>query len=189
MAAQSPIDFELRVEDSYRAFQRGFLEGSNPRAYNRLLSTASLNAVRTMVKPMKAAAPRGKTGRLANSVNAKTGRYSKPSATVGPRPGRSRGDTKGAWYRYFVTSGHRTRGAAKAATKGVSWADIARGASAPAPVRSAGGSVPGRPFVHQVSSNPSNLQRAMDAYYATIEKFFNDSVFHGRIMQFRRKGK
>jgi hypothetical protein len=188
VAAQTPINFELKIEESYKAFERGFLEGSNPRAYNRLLTIASVNAVRTMVKPMKNAAPVGKTGRLKASITAKGGRYQKPSATVGPRPGKSRADSRGAWYRYFVTSGHKTRGAAKGVTKGISWSDIGKGVATPAKATGTG-SVAARPFVHQVSSNESNLQKAMDTYYATIERFFNDTVFRGTITKFKRKGR
>lgn len=189
MASQSAVDFKLELEESYRAFERGFLEGSNPRALNRLLQMASVNAVRTMVKPMRDAAPK-RTGRLARSITAKGGRYSKPSATVGPRPGKSRADTKGGWYRYFVTSGHATRGSAKAATKGISWADISKGISpSPATASPKTGRVAGRPFVHDVSSNQGNLQKAVEAYYATIEKFFNDTTFRHRITKFKRKGK
>lgn len=188
MAAQTPIDFELKIDPSYNAYERGFLEGSNPRAYNRLLTMASMNAVRTMVQPMKNAAPVGKTGRLKGSINVKGGRYQKPSATVGPRPGKTRADSRGAWYRYFVTSGHKTRGAAQGVTKGISWSDIGKGVATPAKATGTG-SVAGRPFVHQVSSNESNLQKAMDAYYATIERFFNDTVFRETITKFKRKGR
>lgn len=188
MASQTPIDYELKFEESYKAFELGFLEGSNPRAYNRLLAFASVNAVRTMVKPMRDAAPKA-TGRLARSITAKSGRYSRPSATVGPRPGRSRADAKGGWYRYFVTSGHATRGVSKTAAKGVSWGDIAKGITAPVTAAPTRGRVAGRPFVHQVSSNEGYLQKAMDSYYATIEKFFNDTTFRHRITKFKRRGK
>ena len=187
MASQSPIDYELKFEESYRAFELGFLEGSNPRVYNRILGMASLNAVRTMVKPMKSAAPRD-TSRLSNSVSGKSGRYNRPSATVGPRPGKSRAGG-GAWYRYFVTSGHKTRGAAQGVTKAISWGDIGKGVAAPKGGTGGGGRVQGRPFVHQISSNEGYLQTAMDAYYATMEKFFNDSVFRHKLTKFKRRGK
>lgn len=188
MAAQTSIQFQIKPEASYKALELGFLEGSNPRAYNRLLATASLNAVRTMVKPMKSAAPVGKTGRLKASISAKGGRYQKPSATVGPRPGKSRADSRGAWYRYFVTSGHKTRGAAQGVTKAVSWSDVGKGVATSAKA-SGSGSVPGRPFVYQTASNESNLQKALDTYYATIQGFFNNEVFKARILKFKRKGR
>lgn len=178
------VEVKFVPEDSMRAFELGFIEGSNPRAYNKLLAVASLNAVRTMVNPMKAAAP-VKTGRLQRSISAKVGRFSKPSATVGPRPGRTRVDSRGAWYRYFVTSGHRTRLGAGTAVKGISWAQVAAGAT----FKQSGGTarVPGRPFVTQTSQNPSHQRKAMDAFYATVERYFNDSVFRHKLSAFRRR--
>jgi len=54
--AKSVAEFELRFEESYNQFQLGFLQGSNPKAFSRLLTLAAINASRTMVKPMKAEA-------------------------------------------------------------------------------------------------------------------------------------
>ena len=183
--ASSPGTVELKFvpQDSWRAFELGFIEGSNPRAYNKLLAIASLNAVRTMVTPMKGAAP-VKTGRLQRSISAKAGRFSRPSATVGPRPGRSRGDARGAWYRYFVTSGHKTRLNGKS-VKGISWADVAAGKMMNSTGNTA--SVPSRPFVTQTGENPSNQAKMMNAFYATVERYFNDSVFAHKLTKFKRR--
>ena len=87
--ARSVTEFEVKFENSYTQFQLGFEQGSNPRAWNRLLALSLLNAGRTMVKPMKQEAP-VRTGRLRNSINAKRGMYQRPSVTVGPRPGQRR---------------------------------------------------------------------------------------------------
>lgn len=184
--ASSPGTVEVKYvpEDSMRAFELGFIEGSNPRAYNKLLAVASLNAVRTLINPLKSAAP-VKTGRLQRSIGAKAGRFSRPSATVGPRPGRSRQDPRGAWYRYFVTSGYRTRLGANKSVRGLSWADVARGATLAQ--RGGTATVPGRPFVTQTAQNPTNQARMMDAFYATVERYFNDSVFRHKLIQFRRR--
>jgi hypothetical protein len=181
----SPGTVELKFvpQDSLRAFELGFIEGSNPRAYNKLLAIASLNAVRTMVTPMKGAAP-VKTGRLQRSISAKAGRFSRPSATVGPRPGRSRGDTRGAWYRYFVTSGHKTRLNGRA-VKGISWSDVAAGKNMNSSGNTA--SVASRPFVTQTAENPSNQAKMMNAFYATVEQYFNDSVFRHKLTKFKRR--
>ena len=178
------VEVKFVPEDSMRAFELGFIEGSNPRAYNKLLAVASLNAVRTMVNPLKSAAP-VRSGRLQRSISAKTGRFSKPSATVGPRPGRSRNDPRGAWYRYFVTSGHRTRLNAGTAVKGISWAQVAAGAK----LKQSGGTaqVAARPFVTQTTQNPTNQRKMMDAFYATVERYFNDSVFRHKLSAFRRR--
>lgn len=185
--AQSQTQVQIKFEKSYDNLQIGFLQGGNPRAYKRLMTFASMNAARTMVKPMQAAAPK-RTGRLSRSVSAKGGRYQQPSATVGPRPGKTRADTDGAWYRWMVTSGHKVRGPKSGRTiMGISWADI--GAGKISPVSASGGRVAGKPFVTETARQPGIQQRALDAYYATIEKFLNDDVFRGRILKFKRRGR
>ena len=83
MAQPAKLILTIKPDKSYKEFELGFLHGSNPRAYNRLMSIASVNAVRTMVNPMRTAAPR-KTGRLARSITAKAGRYDRPSGNIGP---------------------------------------------------------------------------------------------------------
>jgi len=186
VADQAKIELTFKPESSYRSFELGFLQGSNPRAYNRIMTIASVNAARTFVKPMRAEAPR-RTGRLAGSVTAKSGRYDRPSGNVGPRPGKSRADQRGAWYRYFVTAGHGTRkSAALGRASAVPWSDIAKGV--PAPTNVGTGKIAGNHFVARVSQNAGNLQKALDAYYATIERFLNDEVFRHKMTRFR-KGK
>lgn len=161
--ADAPIKFKITIDESFRAAQLGFLKGSNPSAYKRLMTFATVNAGRTYTKPMKAAAPRGKTGNLARGVKVKSGRYQRPSAVVGPLLGGGRKP----YYRWFVTqgrSGSRTTKLGVVAVKPV------------AP----------RPFVSQVAQDGTNEQRAIDAYYKTVEAFYNDNIFKGRILKFRR---
>jgi len=161
--ADAPIKFKITIDESFRAAQLGFLKGSNPSAYKRLMTFATVNAGRTYTKPMKAAAPRGKTGNLVRGVKVKSGRYQRPSAVVGPLLGGARKP----YYRWFVTqgrSGSRTTKLGVVAVKPV------------AP----------RPFVSQVAENATNEQRAIDAYYRTVEAFYNDNIFKGRILRFRR---
>jgi len=164
--AKSVAEFELKFEESYNQFQLGFLQGSNPKAFGRLLTIAAINASRTMVKPMQAEAP-VRTGRLRKSINAKRGQYQRPSATVGPRPGRSRGDLNGAWYRWFVTTGVKPLRTTKSGLK---------------PVKG----VQGRPFVTQVANKADVQKAAMNAYWDTIAKFFDDKLFRDRITKFKR---
>jgi hypothetical protein len=184
--ASSPgtIELQFKPENSWRQFELGFIEKSNPRAYKKLLTVASLNAVRTVIAPMKAAAP-VKTGRLQRSITAKSGKFSRPSATVGPRPGRSRADARGAWYRYFITSGHKTRLASGKAVKGISWAEVAAGKS----LTPKGGTaaVPARPFVTQTAESATNQSKMLDAFYATVERYFNDTVFRHKLTKFKRR--
>lgn len=164
--ARSVTEFEVKFEDSYTQFQLGFEQGSNPRAWSRLLSLALLNAGRTMVKPMKQEAP-VRTGRLRNSITAKRGIYQRPSMTVGPRPGQSRGDLKGAWYRWFVTSGTKPSRQTKNGIKAV------KGVAA-------------RPFVTKTAQRTDVYKTALDTYWATISKYFTDKVFKDRITKFRK---
>lgn len=164
--AKSVAEFEVRFEESYNEFQLGFLQGSNPKAFGRLLTIAAINASRTMAKPMQAEAP-VRTGRLRKSINAKRGQYQRPSATVGPRPGRSRGDLNGAWYRWFVTTGVKPLRTTKTGLKAVK-------------------GVQGRPFVTQVANRSDVQKTAMNAYWDTIAKFFDDKLFRDRITKFKR---
>ena len=165
--AKSVAEFELRFEESYNQFQLGFLQGSNPKAFSRLLTLAAINASRTMVKPMKAEAP-VRTGRLRNSINAKRGQYSRPSATVGPRPGKSRGDLNGGWYRWFVTTGIKPVRETKNGPKAVK-------------------AVPANPFVTRVSKNEARQKTAMEAMAKTVESFFNNGAFRATILKFKRR--
>lgn len=160
------ISFTLKVDPNFRALELGFLQGSNPSAYKRLMSFATVNAARTYSKPIKDAAPRGKTGNLARGVRAKAGRYERPSAVVGPLFA-GRGSKKNPWYRWIVvkgTSGRRKTKRGVFAVKAIS---------------------PNR-FVNKVTDNQSNTVKAIDAFHNTVEAFYNDAVFRGRILQFRR---
>jgi len=160
------ISFTLQVDPNYRALELGFLQGSNPSAYKRLMSFATVNAARTYAKPIKDAAPRGKTGNLAAGVKARSGRYSKPSAVVGPLFA-GRGSKKNPWYRWIVvtgTSGRRKTKRGVFAVKAIS---------------------PNR-FVNRVVDNQSNTEKAIGAFHNTVEAFYNNDVFRGRILQFRR---
>lgn len=157
---------DIKLDKNFRALELGLLEGGNPSAYKRLLSFASLNAARTMAKPMKAEAPKGKTGNLVKSIRVKAGRYNRPSGVVGPLFG-AKGSPNRPYYRHFVTSGVSGVRQTKSGPKAVK-------------------PVPANPFVMRVASAPSNQQRAIDAFYNTIEAFYNNEIFRGRILRFRR---
>jgi hypothetical protein len=88
----------------------GYLEVSDPAKFKRMLQIATLNAAQSMSRPVRAAAPIGDgrhhaAGRLRGAVAARKAKYDKPAALVGIKAGASRGDIKGAWYRWFVVSG------------------------------------------------------------------------------------
>ena len=156
--SQDRLTISFSVDKNYEALRLGFLEGSNPSAYKRLLSIATLNATRTMVNPMRAEAPVGKTtknpGRLRKAVTARRARFGTPAAVVGPRAGRNRaGASGGAWYRWFVTSGISGVRQTKSGPKAVK-------------------AVPANPFVTRVSGNSTYQARAMEAMAKTVESFF-----------------
>lgn len=175
MAAKSQdrLTLSYSVDGNYEKLRLGLLEGSNPSAYKRLLSIATLNATRTMVAPMRAAAPVGKTtqnpGRLRRAVTARRARFGTPAAVVGPRAGRNRaGANGGAWYRWFVTSGISGVRQTKSGPKAVK-------------------AVPANPFVTRVSGNSTYQARAMEAMAKTVESFFNNDAFRATILKFKRR--
>jgi len=162
------IQLTIKVDPSFRALELGFLNGSNPAAYKRLMSFASVNAARTFSKPIKSLAPRGATGNLIKGVKAKPGRYNKPSGVVGPLFA-GRGSKKNPWYRWFVTKG---TGGTRKTKNGTFYVKA----------------IKPNAFVTRAVEDPANQQRAADAFYKTIEAFYNDKVFKGKILQFRRGG-
>jgi hypothetical protein len=157
---------DIKIDKNFRALELGLLEGGNPSAYKRLLSFASLNAARTMTKPMKAEAPKGRTGNLIKSIRAKSGRYNRPSGVVGPLFG-AKSSPNRPYYRHFVTSGVSGVRQTKSGPKAVK-------------------PIAANPFVMRVANAPANQQRAIEAFYKTIEAFYNDQVFRGRILRFKR---
>ena len=172
-SSQDRLTISFSVDANYEALRLGFLEGSNPSAYKRLLSIATLNATRTMVKPMRAEAPIGRTtqnpGRLRKAVTARRARFGTPAAVVGPRAGRNRaGANGGAWYRWFVTSGISGVRQTKSGPKAVK-------------------AVPANPFVTRVSGNSTYQARAMEAMAKTVESFFNNEAFKNTILRFKRR--
>ncbi|CAB4184460.1 hypothetical protein UFOVP1573_39 [uncultured Caudovirales phage] len=166
--ANESISFTLKVDPNYRALELGFLQGSNPTAYRRLMSFATVNAARTYAKPIKDAAPKGKTGNLAAGVKARAGRYSRPSAVVGPLFA-GRGSKKNPWYRWILVKG--TSGKRKTKNGVVSVKPITA-----------------NKFVNRVIDNVTYEQKAIQAFHNTVEAFYNDNVFRGKILQFRRGG-
>jgi hypothetical protein len=149
----------LKATDELRL---GFLEASNPRKFNAMLQLATLNAAKTMVKPVKAKAP-VRTGRLRGAVAARKAKFDRPSAVVGVKAGKSRGDMQGAWYRWFVVSG--TSGTRITKTRGR--VNIQR--------------VPARDFVKQVVTESSVQARAIEALNKTIQAFLDGTIkYRGR---------
>lgn len=149
----------LKATDELRL---GFLESSNPKKFNAMLQLATLNAARTLVKPIKAKAP-VRTGRLKKAVAARKGKQDRPSSVVGVRAGKSRGDQSGAWYRWFVVSG--TSGTRNTKRQG----------------RITVKPILGRDFIKQATTDPSNQARAVEALNNTVKAFLDGAIkYRGR---------
>ena len=156
------IVVEGQFDSNYDQLRLGFLKGSNPTAFKRLASFATLNAARTLQKPMRDKAPKGQTGKLRKKIVARKARFNNPAAVVGIKGGRN-----GVFYGWLVVGGsgqRRTTPNGTFAVKGV----------------------PGRPFVDQVVKQRSNIDRAVESYSKTVAAFFNDEPFRNTILKFKR---
>ena len=166
MAANDSLVLQIKTDKNFDDLRIGFYEASNPSGFKRMQSFAALNAARTMLKPMKSAAPKGTTtthsGKLQKAVKARGVRFNKPGAVVGIKGGRT-----GVFYGWFVVEG---RGGVRRTKSG--------------PV--AGQSVAARPFVSDTVKKGGTIDKAMEAFSATTEKFLNDGAFRATILKFRR---
>jgi hypothetical protein len=99
---------------------------------------------------------------LAKNVKARGVRFNKPGAVVGIKGGRS-----GVFYGWFVVEG---RGG------------VRRTKSGSVAVRP----VTARPFVSDTVKKAGTIERAMEAFSATTEKFLNDGAFRATILKFKR---
>lgn len=108
MAARSDVQIAISKDslEQISGLQLAIAAGFNEKLIDKALTAASLAAAKGMVKPVRNAAPR-RTGRLRKAVWANPVMRDKPGAYVGIRAGGSRADTKGAYYRWIVTSGVR----------------------------------------------------------------------------------
>ena len=151
-----------QFDRNFDQLRLGFLKGSNPSAFKRLASFATLNAARTLQKPMRDKAPKGATGKLRKKVLARRARFNNPAAVVGIKAGRN-----GVFYGYLVVGGQGTRRTTPNGTF------VVKG-------------VQGRPFVDQVVKQRTNNDRAVESYTKTVAAFFNDQSFRNTILKFRR---
>jgi hypothetical protein len=159
---RSGVILEAKADRNFDQLRLGFLKGSNPSAFKRLMTFAALNAARTLQKPMRDKAPKGATGKLRKKILARKARFNNPAAVVGIKGGRN-----GVFYGYLVVGGAGTRRTTQNGTfvvKGV------------AP----------RPFVDQVVKQRSNIDRAVESYSKTVSAFFNDEPFRKTILKFKR---
>ncbi len=61
MAANDSLVLQIKTDKNFDDLRIGFYQASNPSGFKRMQSFAALNAARTMLKPMKQAAPKGET--------------------------------------------------------------------------------------------------------------------------------
>jgi hypothetical protein len=166
VAANDSLVLQIKTDKAFDDLRIGFYQASNPSGFKRMQSFAALNAARTLLKPMKQAAPKGDTtekpGRLQKAVKARGVRFNKPGAVVGIKGGRT-----GVFYGWFVVEG---RGG------------VRRTKSGAVSVRP----VAARPFVSDTVKRGGNIERAMEAFSATTEKFLNDGAFRATILKFKR---
>ena len=156
------IVVEGQFDSNYDQLRLGFLKGSNPSAFKRLASFATLNAARTLQKPMRDKAPKGQTGKLRKKIVARRAKFNNPAAVVGIKGGRN-----GVFYGWLVVGGtgnRRTTPNGTFAVKGVRK----------------------RPFVDEVVKKRSNIDRAVESYSKTVAAFFNDEPFRNTILKFKR---
>jgi hypothetical protein len=159
---RSGVILEAKADRNFDQLRLGFLKGSNPSAFKRLMTFAALNAARTLQKPMRDKAPKGATGKLRKKILARKARFNNPAAVVGIKGGRN-----GVFYGYLVVGGSGTRRTTPNGTFVVK------------------GVVP-RPFVDQVVKQRSNIDRAVESYSKTVSAFFNDEPFRKTILKFKR---
>jgi hypothetical protein len=165
MAAKSRVDMYIdqKTIESISGLSLAFKAGFDEKRIDKALAAASLSVARAMVGPVRKKAP-VKTGRLRRAVWANPVMKEKPGAYVGIRAGKSRADTKGAFYRYIITSGVSRvpytitpkRGKSALAIPGIG---VRRSATRTS-------SIPGRPFVSE----------AVEANLNTAERWFGEAL-------------
>lgn len=177
--ARSKASITIDVADStfseIESFRMGFIEATNPKLFQRMATIATLNAAKTMVKPMKAEAP-VRTGRLKGAIKARRAKFNRPAAVVGIAAGKSRGDSSGAFYRWFITSGTsgmrattKHEQAASAVSMGLGITKI----TTKKPVKP----ITPNPFITRVAERENVIARAVQAVERTYKHLIADKIF------------
>jgi hypothetical protein len=104
VAQRSDFTIDPKAIQQLDALALSIQTGFDAKRINKALNAASLAAARSMVGPVRKAAP-VRTGRLRRAVYAQKVMKNGPGAYVGIKPGKNRGDTRGAYYRWIVTAG------------------------------------------------------------------------------------
>lgn len=184
MAARSRVDVILSQKTiaEISSLSLALAAGFDEKRLDKALQTASNVTAKAMVKPVKAAAPTRKSradgssgNRIRRAVWSQPVMRDKPGAYVGIRPGRTREDIKGAYYRWIVTSGTsrvpyeiRPKRAKVLRFYGPDGSVVfAKSATRKA-------AVPGRPFVTDAVSK--NAQLALDTFSTTLAAIIQNGI-------------
>lgn len=179
--AQSRVDLVLDKKsiEELSGIAVALAAGFDEKKIDKALQAASNAAAKSMIKPVRAAAPR-RTGRLARAVRSNKVQRGLPGAYVGIRPGKSRQDPSGAYYRWIVTSGvSRVPYVIKPKREGtrLSWGDIAAGKVGGAGAVSSvtrTKKIPGRPFVSEAVSR--NIGTAKSVFANTLRAIIERGI-------------
>jgi hypothetical protein len=165
MAAKTRVDMYIdrKTIQDISGLSVALRAGFDTKRIDKALAAATLSVARAMVGPVRKKAPR-KTGRLRRAVWANPVMKGKPGAYVGIRAGKSRADTKGAYYRWIITSGVSKvpyvitpkKGTLALAIPGIGVRGSATRVKA----------IPGRPFVSE----------AVEANLNTAERWFGEAL-------------
>ncbi len=169
--AQSRVDLVLDQKsiEGMSSLAIAFAAGFDEKKIDKALQAASNAAAKSMVKPVRNAAPR-RTGRLARAVRSNKVQRDKPGAYVGIRPGKSRNDPSGAYYRWIVTSGvsrvpYVIAPNRRSSAGGLSLPNAVNGSSVRGSVTRTS-RIQGRPFVSEAVSR--NIGTALSVFSDTL---------------------
>jgi len=184
MAAKSRVDIEIskKTISEISSLSLALAAGFDEKRLDKALQAASNATAKAMVKPVKAAAPTRKSrsdggsgNRIRRAVWAQPVMRDKPGAYVGIRPGRTREDIKGAYYRWMVTSG-TSRVPYEIRPKRGKVLRFFGSDGTPVFAKSVTrkAAVPGRPFVTDAVSK--NAQLALDTFSMTLTAIIQNGI-------------
>lgn len=180
--ARSPLEISIKedvVLREIRNLQQALGDAFNPRELDKMAQFATVNAARALQDSVRDESP-DLTGFMDKKVKGRRSRLTRPGAIVGPVGGK-----KGAWYAKFVVYGtraHRIYGSVGGK------ADLL-GAAINKPLKLISGQTvnavrhPGAQsnnFV--VRAAERNIDRATDAYTASMAKFMTDDHFRQKVV-------
>jgi hypothetical protein len=179
---RSPLEITIKedvVLREIRNLQQALGNAFHPRELDKMAQFATVNAARALQDPVRRESP-DRSGFMDKQVKGRRSRLTRPGAIVGPVGGK-----KGAWYAKFVvygTKAHRIYGSVGGK------ADFL-GASINKPLKLISGQTvnavrhPGAQsnnFV--VRAAERNIDRATDAYAASMAKFMTDDHFRQKVI-------